>query len=85
MTFALLPHVSVSETDDGMVLLDEKTGRYWQLNGTGGTVLRLLLDGRTRDEVVTELSSAYPGAGERISADVTALLDGLRDARVVRQ
>ncbi|MFF2963230.1 PqqD family peptide modification chaperone [Streptomyces sp. NPDC057963] len=28
-----------------MVLLDERDGRYWQLNSTGATVLQALLDG----------------------------------------
>ncbi|USA02001.1 hypothetical protein NCG97_17145 [Streptomyces lydicamycinicus] len=34
-----------TDTDDGTVLLNERTGRYWQLNATGGQVLRQLLDG----------------------------------------
>lgn len=30
-----------------MVLLNERTGRYWQLNATGAAVVPALLDGLT--------------------------------------
>ena len=40
-------HVSITDTDDGVVLLQQRTGRYFQLNHTGGRVLRRLLDGGT--------------------------------------
>ncbi len=47
MTFALVPGVSVADTENGTVLLDERSGRYWMLNRTGAVVLRCLLDGES--------------------------------------
>jgi hypothetical protein len=44
MTVRLRADMSATDTDDGPVLLDERVGRYWQLNRTGAFVLRLLLD-----------------------------------------
>ncbi|HEV7451226.1 MAG TPA: hypothetical protein VGO16_07530 [Pseudonocardiaceae bacterium] len=32
MTLQLRADVSTADTDDGLVLLDERAGRYWQLN-----------------------------------------------------
>ncbi|MGH8908664.1 MAG: lasso peptide biosynthesis PqqD family chaperone [Egibacteraceae bacterium] len=83
MTFALAPHVSVTETDNCMVLLDERAGHYWQLNGTGAAVVRLLLEGGTVEEAITALCASHPLASQRVAADVDALLRSLRAAKVV--
>ena len=79
----LAPHVSVVETGDGMVLLDQRTGRYWQLNGTGALVVRTLRDGGDPEQAVRELVCAHPEAEHRIAADVAALVRTLRAAKVV--
>jgi hypothetical protein len=38
-------HLAVTDTDYGAVLLDTKSGAYWQLNPTAALVTRTLLDG----------------------------------------
>lgn len=83
MTLALAPHVCATVTEDGMVLLDERTGRYWQLNGTGAAVLRHLLDGSTVDAAAARLRERHPDAADRIAADVAGLLDSLHAAKLV--
>ncbi|MFB8034006.1 lasso peptide biosynthesis PqqD family chaperone [Streptomyces sp. NPDC056004] len=60
-----------------MVLLDERDGRYWQLNATGATVLQALLDGATPQQVAERLAAARPVTSERAAADVAALIDHL--------
>lgn len=40
MLLRLRPDVSVTSTAAGIVLLDERSGRYWQLNRSGSVVLR---------------------------------------------
>ncbi len=82
MTFALAPHVTATPTEHGMVLLDERTGRYWQLNDTGATVLRCLLDGGSVESAVTALRIRFPDAGDQLTQDVTALVEALRTAKV---
>jgi hypothetical protein len=84
MTFALNPDVSISEAEDGMVLLDQRSGRYWQLNVTGARIVRLLLDGRTTGDVVDELRAKHPDGGDQVATDVAGLLDHLRRAELVR-
>ncbi|MDJ1134490.1 lasso peptide biosynthesis PqqD family chaperone [Streptomyces iconiensis] len=66
-----------------MVLLDERDGRYWQLNATGATVLQALLDGATPEQVTDRLAAARPVAPERAAADVAALIDQLTHAGLV--
>jgi hypothetical protein len=79
----LSPKVTVTDTGDGMVLLNERTGRYWSLNATGRAVLRLLLDGRTPDDAVEELARRYPESAGGIAADVHALVRSLVEEKVM--
>lgn len=53
MPLRLRPDTATTDTDDGLVLLDECTGGYWQLNPTGADVLHALLAGH-------DLPSASP-------------------------
>ncbi|MGR3935384.1 lasso peptide biosynthesis PqqD family chaperone [Streptomyces sp. BRA346] len=83
MTIALAPHVTASETEDGLVLLDEEQGRYWQLNRTASLVLRLLLEGNGVPEVVDTLRARTPEGSERAAEDVEKLLASLRRSKLV--
>ncbi|MEV7008679.1 lasso peptide biosynthesis PqqD family chaperone [Streptosporangium sp. NPDC051022] len=83
MNFSLAPDVSMADTGQSMILLDERSGRYWQLNATGAVVVRLLLRGDSVQEVVAELGRRHPGAVRRIAADVAELMHSLKQARVV--
>jgi Coenzyme PQQ synthesis protein D (PqqD) len=83
MTLRLRADVSIADTDNGMVLLDERVGRYWQLNPTGALVLRLLLGGATPHQVAQTLADHYPVSTERAAADIAVLLARLRTAGLV--
>ncbi|APU13607.1 MULTISPECIES: lasso peptide biosynthesis PqqD family chaperone [Actinoalloteichus] len=83
MTFTLTPDVSMTDVGNGMVLLDERGGRYFQLNETGAVVLRRILAGVAVDEVVAELCAQHPGAAGRVAADVSGIIDSLCAAKVV--
>ncbi|MFE2186042.1 lasso peptide biosynthesis PqqD family chaperone [Streptomyces sp. NPDC059455] len=83
MTFSLAPHMTMTETDTGMVLLDERSGRYWQMNDTGALVLRCLLDGGSAESVTSELRRRFPTATDDFAADVEALIGVVRTAGVV--
>ena len=83
MPLRLRPDVRTTETDDGMVLLDERTGRYWQLNGTGAYVLHGLLAGATPDAVADELAVRYHIGQRHARADVAAVAERLRTAHLV--
>ncbi|WP_020670106.1 lasso peptide biosynthesis PqqD family chaperone [Amycolatopsis nigrescens] len=76
-------HVSIAETEDNVVLLDERAGQYWQLNPTGALALRTVLDGGTTEQAVLALTEQYEIDADRAAEDVTALLTSLRDAGLV--
>ncbi|MFD8712629.1 lasso peptide biosynthesis PqqD family chaperone [Streptomyces anulatus] len=84
MNLSLDPAVHATATDTGMVLLDERSGHYWQLNPTGAMILRAILDGRTADEAARQLRTHHPALGAaQASRDVAALIDHLLDSQLV--
>ena len=68
MTMRLRDGVSSAETDYGIMLLDEDSGRYWNLNPTAALVLRTLLDGGTPSRRPTSSPSATPWRPPRPAA-----------------
>ncbi|MEU0201521.1 MULTISPECIES: lasso peptide biosynthesis PqqD family chaperone [unclassified Streptomyces] len=79
----LHPDVSTTDTDDGTVLLNERTGRYWQLNNTGAQVLRRLLGGQEPAGIAAELANRYGITPEQAERDVTAVIERLRGSELV--
>ncbi|MEY9847045.1 lasso peptide biosynthesis PqqD family chaperone [Streptacidiphilus sp. MAP5-3] len=79
----LHPDVSMTDTEDGTVLLHGRTGRYWQLNTTGRDVLQGLLAGRTPTELAATLAAAHGIGVERAKTDVKAVLSQLASAELM--
>ncbi|MFB9507931.1 lasso peptide biosynthesis PqqD family chaperone [Streptomyces aurantiacus] len=75
--------VTACATGDSMVLLDERSGRYWQLNGTGALVVKFLLEGVTPEQAAERLAATRPVTPERATADVTALVAHLVKEKLV--
>ncbi|MEU4209149.1 lasso peptide biosynthesis PqqD family chaperone [Streptomyces sp. NPDC026206] len=70
----------MTDTDDGTVLLHQRTGRYWQLNITGSRVLHRLLDGDTPETIAEGLAASYGIDPQRAADDVGAVIRQLRTA-----
>jgi hypothetical protein len=60
--------------DGEVVILDAQAQRYLALNRSGAELWGPLVDGTTREELVTRLVDAYAVDGARAGADVDALL-----------
>ncbi|WP_412126088.1 lasso peptide biosynthesis PqqD family chaperone [Streptomyces platensis] len=65
------------------MLLNERTGRYWQLNATGGQVLRRLLDGHEATRIAAEVADLHRIDHQRAELDVAAVIEQLRTAQLV--
>jgi hypothetical protein len=85
MTLRLRDGVSSADTDYGIVLLDESSGQYWNLNPTAALVLRTLLDGGAPAEAVRQVTEQYAVDADTAGRDVRELLDGLRLAGLVER
>ena len=83
MTLKLRNGVSAADTDYGIVLLDEDSGQYWNLNPSAARVLRLLMDGGTSAEAVRQLTERYAVDADGAGRDVADLVERLRSAGLV--
>ena len=81
MTVTLRPDIYA--TDDGMVLLDERTGRYFQLNPSGALILDALVNSAEPQQAAHPFTQRYTIPHDRAIADITALIDHLRTAGLV--
>ncbi|MEV6850726.1 lasso peptide biosynthesis PqqD family chaperone [Actinoplanes sp. NPDC051411] len=77
------PDVVLTRNDDGAVLLNKRSGRYYRLNPLGNEVFRLLAEGSGLEDIVADLRARFPDAGERIPDDVRRLVADLRRADLV--
>ncbi|MDQ3905612.1 MAG: lasso peptide biosynthesis PqqD family chaperone [Actinomycetota bacterium] len=75
--------VSTVDTDDGLVLLDERSGKYYQLNSSGAVVLRALLEGGSTEAAVRALCERFPHQTDRIGTDVAAVVAHLRTVGLI--
>ncbi|SEM64692.1 lasso peptide biosynthesis PqqD family chaperone [Streptacidiphilus jiangxiensis] len=80
----LHPDVSMTDTDDGTVLLHGRTGRYFQLNLTGRAVLRQLLAGESPAGIANGLVVTHGIDAQRAKDDVKAVLAQLASAELVQ-
>jgi hypothetical protein len=69
--------LAVSRLDDELVLLDEKTGRYFGLNPVGSRIFQLLKEWGDQEKVVAALRAEYDAPEARLEADVVAFIDTL--------
>jgi Coenzyme PQQ synthesis protein D (PqqD) len=83
VSLRLRPDIATTTTDDGLVLLDERSGRYWQLSLTGAGVLRALLAGQEPEQVAQDLVTRYRIDPHQAHQDITALIGQLRSAKLV--
>jgi hypothetical protein len=85
MTVRLKADVSRCDTDHSVVVLNERTGQYWQLNETGAGVLTAALNGATSAEIANRFASVRPVRQDRALADVQSLLDNLAAADLIER
>ncbi|MGA5566669.1 lasso peptide biosynthesis PqqD family chaperone [Streptomyces platensis] len=70
--------VSTAETDYGTVLLDERSGSYWELNPTGTLVVSTLMAGGDEAAAAGALVAEFDVDPARADEDVAHLVAELR-------
>ncbi|KJS59579.1 lasso peptide biosynthesis PqqD family chaperone [Streptomyces rubellomurinus] len=83
MALTLHPDVSTADTEYGIVLLDGRDGRYYQLNGTAATAFRALADGSTVEQAAERLTAAFAVGLDQARQDVERLVAKLVALKVV--
>ncbi|CCK25645.1 hypothetical protein BN159_1266 [Streptomyces davaonensis JCM 4913] len=70
--------VSTAATDYGTVLLDQRTGQYWELNPTATLVIETLMAGGDEEAATTALMREYDVPQSQARNDVNTLVQDLR-------
>ncbi|WP_370934123.1 lasso peptide biosynthesis PqqD family chaperone [Amycolatopsis sp. cg13] len=79
----LHPDTALTDTPDGSVLLNKRTGSYWQVNRTGAHTLDRLLAGESADRIAADLAARYDIDAAKVRADISAMTDSLLAAGLV--
>lgn len=79
------PYLTVTETEYGAVLLDTRTGEYWQMNPSAAMAAQALLDGGDADDAVRRVTDHFEVDTERAANDVRTLIEAMRSAGVVQE
>lgn len=80
MALRLAAGISTARTDYGTVLLNQRSGEYWELNPTGTLVLRTLLDGGDEADAAKALIAAFDISLAQAERDVRELTARLRSS-----
>lgn len=81
--YTLANNVSTADTDYGTVLLDEASGRFWNLNPSGALVLREMLNSGSVEAAATALANEYAVERHVAEDDARAVVRQLLAARVL--
>jgi len=78
------PLISAQRMETGAVLMDAATGECFELNRVGAEVWAQIATGGDVTKVVSVLASRYGVAEDRVSADVSTLIDQMLARGLVR-
>ncbi|MER6564955.1 lasso peptide biosynthesis PqqD family chaperone [Streptomyces sp. NPDC001093] len=70
--------ICTAKTDYGTVLLDQRSGEYWELNPTATLVVDTLMAGGDEAAATAAVAEAFDVDPDRARADVDALVEQLR-------
>ncbi|WP_068012866.1 lasso peptide biosynthesis PqqD family chaperone [Nocardia mexicana] len=84
MNSLFLDTVSLAETDYGVMLLDEKSGVYWGLNGTAVLALQEFARSGSQTAAAAAVAAKYDVGEQEALDDLRSLLGQLRAAELLR-
>lgn len=77
-------HVVVTDFDGGEgILVDLNTKKYYQLNETAMVVWKGLEQGKTTNEIASDITSAYEIGLDQATASVQRIVDNFQTYRLV--
>ncbi|MFQ6129562.1 MAG: PqqD family protein [Candidatus Hadarchaeaceae archaeon] len=76
-------HVKIREEKFGVAIFDTLREKVFVTNKQGADILRLLRNGKSREEIVEALVNEYDGGRETIRNDVTSFIDNLVENRLL--
>ncbi len=80
MTFALGPDVLLQRVGSGAVLLQARTGQYYELNDSGADLLQFVLETQDVETALNRMQHTYAAARDDLAADLKVLFADLKEA-----
>lgn len=77
------PDVVTQDLDDGLVLLNLRTGIYWGLNRTGAVIWRGIEKHAGAEKICLQLQSEFDGSEKDLASAVGSLLSELAAERLI--
>ncbi len=78
MKYQIPQTVFIQEIDGEVILLDTQTQEYFSLNGVGKTILSLISENLSKEEIVEELSNIYEVDKPQIEKDLSNFIEALK-------
>ncbi|GAA3464982.1 lasso peptide biosynthesis PqqD family chaperone [Saccharothrix longispora] len=75
--------ITTTRAEDGAVVLDERAGRYWQLNASAVVVLDRLLAGQSAAEIGEHIARTHGVSPDEVVKDIDDFVGQLRSAGIV--
>ena len=75
--YTLCDHVSLTEVDDEVVLLDLNNGAYYGLNHIGADLLKALQHNQSVSQAVGQISERYQMNSAQVQTDIDELIQEL--------
>jgi Coenzyme PQQ synthesis protein D (PqqD) len=70
-------HVFFQDLDEEVVLLNLSSGIYYGAGAVGARIWKLMLEGKSPEEIVAQVVCEYDTSVDQATADVTAFLGDL--------
>lgn len=83
MKYRLAEHVSLTEVDDGAILLNVALGHYYGLNHIGVHFLRLIQNNKTEHQAITEIAKHYQIKTDEVESDIKELITSLIEQKLI--
>lgn len=85
MKYQLAEHISFTEVDDEVVLLDLNKGTYFGLNHVGAKFLKALQTNETYESALSKIAAEYQMDMLVISDDLKTLLKQLLEQELIEE
>ena len=72
------PQTAWQRLEGGMVLLDSRRGRYFELNGTAARMFELITEGKEQSAVVARIVQEFQVDADTAARDLEEVVETLR-------
>ena len=84
MKYQLFEHITITEVDNQVVLLDMQEGQYFGVNHIGAKLLNLLQNNFEVEQAILEIADSYKIEYNSVKDDIDSLLKQLLEQKILQ-